>query len=44
MYNKPIFSYNIARKTAKVFTANVIKELLFNRQAATSAIKFTHTS
>jgi hypothetical protein len=44
MYNKPIFSCNIARKTAKVFTAKVIKELLFDRQVVTSAIKFTRTS
>jgi hypothetical protein len=40
----PLFSYNIARKTAKAFTAKVIKELLFDRQEATSAIKFTCTS
>jgi hypothetical protein len=44
MYNKPILSYNIARKTAKFFTAKVIKELFFDRQVATCAIKFTRPS
>jgi hypothetical protein len=31
MYKKPIFSCNIARKTAKFFTAKIIKELLFEK-------------
>jgi hypothetical protein len=40
MYKKPIFSFNIARKTAKFFTAKV----LFDRQVVTSVINFTRTS